>query len=141
MRRNRHALALGAILAVLGGGCGGGGTLGPASLAKQADTLRSGAAEGALLAQDAAAGKVTSIYVRVHASDLQKAAAKEAGSLRTAKTEPALESKLHRLTVLADRTAADLDRLGGASHVEQRRLGRELEAAAQESQKIGEGLK
>jgi hypothetical protein len=134
-------VVLGTILAILGGGCGGAATLGPAALQKQAEAVQSSAAEGALLAQDAAAGKITSIYTREHASDLRKAASRDAASLKTAKTNPALESNLRRLTVLADRTAADLDRLGGASRDEQRRLGSELEEAAKESEKIGEGLK
>ena len=58
-----------------------------------------------------------------------------------AKTEPAFEPKLRRLAVLAAQVRADLNRLGGASKEEERAIGRELQAAAQESQKISEELK
>jgi hypothetical protein len=128
------------MLAMLGGGCGSGAKVGAAALLQQAKSLQSHAAEGALLAQDAVAGKTTSIYTREHASELYDAASRDVAPLKTAKTEPVLEPKLRRLTALATRVAADLERLGGASTDERRRLGRELEAAAQESQKIGEGL-
>jgi len=61
--------------------------------------------------------------------------------LKAAKTEPALQPKLRRLTALATQISAGLKRLGDASKDEQRALGRELQTAAQESKKIDTGLK
>ena len=105
--------------------------MGSASLLQQAKSLQSHAAEGALLAEDAAAGRTTSVYTREHAADLAKAASGEAASLEKAKTDPALEPKLRRLRTLAARVASELGRLGDASRDERRRLGRALNAAAQ----------
>ena len=122
-------------------GCGSGGKLSANALSKQAESLQSVAAEGGLLAQDAVSGKTTRILTREHSSYLFKAASQGESSLQSAKTEPALEPKLRELTVLARRVSADLDRLGGASKEEQRTLGRELQAAAQVTKKIDEGLK
>ncbi len=139
--RRERLLVLGVILAVLGAGCGGGGKLGVKALSQQAKSLQSLSAEGALLAQDAVSGKTTRIYTREHSSDLYKAASEAEASLKAAKSEPALEPKLRRLTLLASRVRADLKRLGDASKEEARALGRELQTAAEESQKIGEGLK
>jgi hypothetical protein len=134
-------LVLAVILALLGAGCGNGGKLGAKALSQQSKSLQSEAAEGALLAQDAVSGKTTRIYIREHSSDLYKAASKVEASLNAAKTEPALQPKLRRLTALVTQVSVALKRLGDASKDEQRVLGRELQAAAQESEKIGNGLK
>jgi hypothetical protein len=139
--RRERLLVLGVSVALLGAGCGGGGKLGGKALSQQSKALRSFSAEGALLAQDAVSGKTTRIYTRVHSSDLYKAASQAEASLKVAKTEPALAPSLRRLVVLAGKVRADLGRLGGASKEEERTLGRELQAAAQESQRIGKGLK
>jgi hypothetical protein len=112
-------------------GCGSGGTLGAKSLAQRAKAVQSHAAEGALLAENSVAGRTTSVYTREHASDLAKAAAREASVLRTARTDPALEPKLRRLRTVAARVAFDLDRLERASGDERRRLSRALSAVAQ----------
>ncbi len=135
----KSVLLLGVVLALLGAGCGG-GKVGAGALSQQTKSLRSEAAEGALLAQDAASGKSTRIYTREHSSDLYGAVSRAEASLKSAKTAPALEPTLHRLVLLAAKVRGDLSRLGGASEEEQRALGRELEAAARESRKIGEGL-
>ena len=134
-------LVVGVILALVGAGCGSGGKLGAKALSQQSKSLQSLAAEGALLAQDAVSGKSTRIYTREHSADLYKAASQAEASLKAARTEPALKPKLRRLTALVTQVSAALKRLGGASKAEQRALGRDLEAAAQESQKIGEELK
>ena len=47
-------------------------------------SLQSEAAEGALLAEDAVAGKTTRIYMREHSSVSSKAASESAASLKTA---------------------------------------------------------
>ena len=129
------------VVILLGAGCGSGGQLGAKALSQQSKSLRSDASEGALLAQDAVSGKTTRIYTREHSSELYKAASPAEASLKAAKTEPALQPKLRRLTALAARVSVALKRLGGASQDEQRALGRELETAARESEKIGQGLK
>lgn len=128
MQRLPYALVL-CVLA-LAAGCGG-GMLGSSALSQHAKTVQSLAAEGALLAEDAVAGRTTSVYTREHAAELAKAASREAASLQKAKTDAALEPKLRRLGTLAARVASELDRLGDASRGEQRTLGRALNAAAQ----------
>ena len=60
--------------------------------------------------------------------------------MKLARTEPALRPKLRRLAALAAQVSAGLKLLGGASKDERRKLGRELQAAARESEKIGKGL-
>jgi hypothetical protein len=136
----KRVLALGVILALVGAGCGSGGRLDARAMLLQSKSVQSQAAEGALLAQDAVAGKTTRIFMREHASALHKAAAATEASLRAATTEPALEPSLRQLTGLAGHVSADLERLAGASESEQRSLTRDLQAAAQASQRIGEGL-
>jgi hypothetical protein len=138
--RLKRVLGLGVILALVGGGCRSGGQLGAKALSQQSKSLQSEAAEGALLAQEAASGRTTRIYTREHSSDLYRAASQVEVTLKAAKTEPALEPKLRQLAILAGQVSADLKRLGSASRDEDRVLARELHAAAQASQKIGEGL-
>jgi hypothetical protein len=135
----KRVLGLGLILTLFGGGCGSGGQPGAAALSQQSKALRSEAAEGALLAQDAASGRTTHIYTREHASDLYMAASHAEVMLKVANVEPALEPGLRRLAILASQISADLERLGGASRDEDRALARELQAAAEASQKIGQG--
>jgi hypothetical protein len=139
--RRERVLILAVILALLGAGCGSGGKLGAKALSQQSKSLQSEASEGALLAQDAVSGKTTRIYTREHSSDLYKAASQAEASLKAAKTEPALQPKLRQLTALVTQVRVALKRLGGASKAEQRVLRRELQAAAEESEKIGKGLK
>ena len=127
-------------LVALSAGCGG-GELGASALSKQADSVRALASEGALLAEDASAGKTTHTFTRVHSSELEKAAAQTASTLETAKTTPALQPKLHRLTTLARGVSDNLDQLGSASKSEQRTLANELHRAAAQSNRISEGLK
>jgi alkylhydroperoxidase/carboxymuconolactone decarboxylase family protein YurZ len=139
--RRERLLVLGVSLALLGAGCGSGGKLRAKALSQQAKSLQSLAAEGALLAQDAASGKTTRVYTREHSSDLSKAASRAEASLKAAKTEPALQPKLRHLAALGSQVSAALKRLGGASKDEQRTLGRELQTAAQESEQIREALR
>lgn len=138
--RLKHALGVGLILALVGAGCGSGSQLGAKALLQQSKLLQSEAAEGALLAQDAVAGKTTRIYLREHSSELYEAASQAEATLKAAKTQSGLESKLRQLAVLASQVSADLKRLGSASEDEDRALARELQAAALASAKIGEGL-
>jgi hypothetical protein len=139
--RRERLLVLGVILALLGAGCGGGGNLGAKALSQQAKSLQSLAAEGALLAQDAASGKTTRVYTREHSSDLSKAAFRAEASLKAAKTEPALQPKLRQLAALGSQVSTALKRIGGASKDEQRTFGHQLQTAAQESKQIVEALR
>ena len=104
----RRLLFLGVMVALVGSGCSGGGNLGGTALAQQSRSLQSLAAEGALLAQDTMSGRTTRVYTREHSTDLYKAAAQAAASLKAAKTKPELEPSLRELAVLATRVRADL---------------------------------
>ena len=126
------ALALIVVIGLLASGCGSSGSLSASALTKESTSLKSLAAEGALLARDSAAGKTTGIYTRVHSEDLDKMVSKSAKSLQAAKTAPALEPKLRKVAALAGKVSADLKRLGHASKAEQSRLARELAASAKE---------
>jgi hypothetical protein len=137
--RLKRMLSWGAILVLVGGGCGGGGKLGTKALSREAKSLQSEAAEGALLAQDAASGRTTRIYTREQSSDLSGAASRTESTLKAAKTAPALQSRVRQLAILAGQLGANLKRLGNASKDEARALARELDAASRASQKIGEG--
>ncbi len=137
--RRAGALLL-ALVVLLAAACGGQGTLGAKALEQQSKAVQSLAAEGALLAQDSAAGKSTGIFRREHATELSSAASKTEASLTSASTEPALEPKLRALTALAGKVGADLKRLASASEAEQRALGRTLDKAAHLSERIGEQL-
>ncbi|MEP7060352.1 MAG: hypothetical protein ABI828_06440 [Actinomycetota bacterium] len=137
--RRERMLVLGSIL-VMFAGCGGGRLLGAKALLQQAKSLQSEAAEGALLAQDTAAGRTTIIYTREQSSVLAKAASLIELSLSRATTVPAIEPDLRRLAELAGRVRADLGRIGNASADEERALARDLQAAAQASQKIGQAF-
>jgi hypothetical protein len=115
-------------MSVLGAGCASDGSLGASELTHQLQSLQSLAAEGALLAQDAAFGRTTRTYTREHASQLYRAATQAESMLRGATTDPSLESQRRELIVLAGRLRSELERLGNASRVEDRVLARELQA-------------
>ena len=137
-RCSRAALIVALVL--FSAGCGG-SELSAGALSKHADSVRSLASEGALLAGDASAGKTTHTFTRVHSSELHKAASQLASTLETAKTRPALEPKLHRLATLARGVSDNLEQLASASKFEQRTLAGELQRAADQSNRIAEGLK
>jgi|SRR6478672_7465988 len=136
----RSAVGLGVIVALVGASCGSSRQLGAKALLEQSKTLRSQAAEGALLSEDAVSGKATSNYVHEHAVELSEAASQIEATLRAGSTDASLESELGELVVLARRISDDLQRLSEASTDEQRTLTGELQAAADASQRIGEGL-
>jgi len=69
------------VLLLAAAGCGGKGTLGPKALQQEATGLQALAAEGGILAGDAARGRSTSVFVRVHAQYLTKAAHSSATTL------------------------------------------------------------
>ena len=61
------------LVVLLGAACGG-GDLGPTALSQRAGSLQSTAAEGALLAHDAASGKTAGTWTREHSAELAAAA-------------------------------------------------------------------
>jgi hypothetical protein len=139
-RWRRSVLGLGLIMTLIAAGCGAGGRLGAKALLEQSKTLRSEAAEGALLSEDAVSGKATSNYIHEHAVELSEAASQIEATLQAASTDPSLEPERGQLVVLARRIGADLERLSEASTDEQRTLTSELQAAADASRRIGDGL-
>jgi hypothetical protein len=138
--RLTRMLGLGVILALVGGACGAHGQLGAKALSQESKSLRSEAAEGVLMAQDAASGRTTRVYTRERSAELSMAASEAEVTLKAARTDPALEPTLRQLAVLAGQVGADLERLGNASTGEDLALVLELQAAAQASEEIGEGL-
>ncbi|MDX6619195.1 MAG: hypothetical protein QOK36_1581 [Gaiellales bacterium] len=127
-------------LGLLAAGCGGGGALGPQSLVKRSDAVGSLAAEGALLAQDGAAGKTTAIFTREHGGFLSKAASGTAAALKTAKTKPGLEPELRKLRRLSAEVRDQLERLRRASQSEQRTLAGSLGKAAAAAATISKSI-
>jgi hypothetical protein len=67
VRASRVIALTGAAVALAGAGCGV-----PSEPTKQAEEVESVAAEGALLARDAAEGRTTATFARVHAQALQE---------------------------------------------------------------------
>ena len=117
-----------AVLSIVGAACTSGGSLGAGDLSQQMESLKSIAAEGALLAPDAALGRTTRTYTREHSAQLHEAAAQAEALLRAATTDPGLESARRKLVVFAGRVSAALGRLANASRMEDRVLARELVA-------------
>jgi hypothetical protein len=138
--RRRSVLRLATICALIGTACASNGQLGTEALLQGSESLRSAAAEGALLAEDAVSGKATSNYIHEHAVELSEAASQIEATLEAASTDPSFEPERGQLVALARRISDDLQRLSEASTDERRTLTSELQAAADASQRIGEGL-
>jgi hypothetical protein len=115
----RAALAVAVVLALVAAGCGSG-------TAVEAQAVQSAAAEGAALARSYAQGDLAGAFVRVHAAESAGAARRTA--------EPLPEGRLHDL---AERAAADIDRIPGASAAELAGLRTRLEAVARRGEAIG----
>jgi hypothetical protein len=118
--------------------CGGGGELSAEQFKKEAESIQSFAAEGALLARDVADGKSTANFTRVHAGELATNAAKLEQTLTSAEPTPDVEAKLARAVELAKRVAATLNELerSPGDAVAARRLQGELEAAAKQAEEL-----
>jgi hypothetical protein len=112
--------------------CGGGGSMSHKALQQEAQTVQSLAAEGGILAGDAARGRSTTVFTREHAGFLLAAATSSARKLRRAGNAGALAP-------LAARVRDDLDRLShsGPDRAEQRRLAVDLARAAHEASRLG----
>jgi hypothetical protein len=133
-------IRLATICALIATACASNGQLGAKALLQQSKTLTSQAAEGALLSEDAVSGKATRNYIHEHAVELSEAASQIEATLRAGSTDPSLEPERGQLVVVARSISDDLLRLSEASTDEQRTLTSELQAAADASQRIGEGL-
>jgi hypothetical protein len=138
--RRTSVLRLATICALVGTACGSNGQLGAKALLQGSESMRSAAAEGALLAEDAVSGKATTNYIHEHAVELSEAASQIEATLRAGSTDPSFETQRGQLVVLARKISDDLQRLSEANTDEQRTLTGELQAAADASQRIGEGL-
>jgi hypothetical protein len=115
------------LIAVLAAGCGGSDALGRKALQQEGKGIHSLAAEGSLLAGNAAKGRTTVVFTRIHAQALRASARSSASTLAGGRTAEAW-----RLASLAVRLGVELDRLSrsGANRVEQQRLERSLAAIA-----------
>ena len=116
--------------ALAAGGCGRGGTLDAAAVRKEAESVRSVAAEGRLLAEDVAEARTYPPFARTHANELGRTAGEEAARLERARTSPSARASaaiVARLARIAGRLlgllADEVDDREGARRVE-RALGR-----------------
>jgi hypothetical protein len=107
--RGRVLLALSLLLVPACGG--GGGELSAEALVKEAESIQSFAAEGALLARDVADGRSTAPFTRVHAGELAKNAAKLEQTLEAAQAQPGVEDRLEQARILAHGVAVLLELL------------------------------
>ena len=130
----RCAVLAGALLLA---GCGGQGAPDMKALQQEATTLQSTAAEGSLLASDAARGRSTSTFVRVHANELAVAARSSAAVFAKGRGTEA-----HQLAGLADRVGRDLDRVSHSpsDRAIQRRLASVLARAAARASRLARRL-
>jgi hypothetical protein len=133
-------LLLISVVLLVAGGCGGGGSVSQKDVQKQFEAIQSLAAEGALVADGAADGRTTDVFVRVHTGYLDKAARKVEGQLSSARASGAAERDRVRGVRLASSVADELARLGddpgdraGARRIEQQ-LQRDASAAERQAQ-------
>lgn len=128
-------------LALLAAGCGGGGTLTAESFEKEAESLQSFAAEGALLAADVTRGKSTAPFARVHAGELAAQAEKLGRKLAEAEAAPGVREQVARASRLAERVAAALQQLESepGDSAGARAVQRELEEAAGAAEQMAGG--
>lgn len=117
--------------------CGGQGAPSTKALQQEASTLQSLAAEGGILASDAARGRSTSTFVRLHGSELTKAAQASAAVLARGRTPDAAA-----LAMLATRVGDALDRLShsGSDRAEQGRLAAQLTRSATRTGQLAKRL-
>jgi hypothetical protein len=121
----RLVVVVGVVFALAG--CAA-GTVSPFRVQKDAESLQSLAAEGALLAGATAAGKSTAAFTDVHASELAQQANDLAAVLASSESPPDLGARSARVVRLASLTAATLEELAKTSDMRaatvlQRRLG------------------
>jgi hypothetical protein len=107
----RRAFLFVVVVLLLGGGCGGSGSLGSHALAKDVDSVRSLAAEGELVARQVAHGETTGPFVRTHVRELHDQARSLRLALKTAQVSPELSRRRRRSALVAARVERALDRL------------------------------
>jgi hypothetical protein len=115
-------IALATIAAALATGCGV-----PSEPAKQAEEIASVAAEGALLAHDAAEGGTTGVFTRVHAQALLE----QLETLRPKVREPRLRELQAGVSRRLEKLAATPSDRGSAADIE-----RQLDERAQEAKEL-----
>lgn len=108
---SRLAPSCAALALLVLAGCGAGGTLSESELTKEIETIGSAAAEGALLAHDAADGRTTHAFTKVHSEFLSEATRKVGAELSEASVSSGLEQRRTRAEELARQTTHELDRL------------------------------
>ena len=129
MFRRGALIALGLLLLA---GCGGGGSASQKDIQKQFEAIQSLAAEGALVADGAADGRTTDVFVRVHTGYLDEAARKVQAQLSSEHASGAAERDRIRAARLASNVADQLARLGDdpGDHETARRIQKQLERDA-----------
>jgi uncharacterized protein YceK len=112
------------VAVVLLAGCGS-----QNSLEQQSKSLKALAAEGGLLAGDAARGRATTVFTREHTGFLLKSARSSASTLARQTS-----AKGRQLARVAARVTDDLERLqqSGSDRAEQRRVENDLERIAKQ---------
>ncbi len=125
-------LLLISVVLLVAAGCGGGGSVSQKDVQKQFEAIQSLAAEGALVADGAADGRTTDVFVRVHTGYLDKAARKVEGQLSSARASGAAERDRVRAARLASSVAGELARLGEdpGDRVRARRIEQQLQRDA-----------
>jgi hypothetical protein len=117
--------------------CGGGAApLDRAGVATQAETLRSVAAEGAVLAQLHARDDVTGNYLRVHARELADAADALAATIDSRGAGPGARGPAAAVETGARSAARRLERLPEADAGEAGRIARSLERTASRAAEV-----
>ena len=91
-------------------GCNG-GTVDHHALQRDAERVGSLASEGRLLAHDVTNGASTGIFVRVHAKELSVAASNLEDALGERPTSPGIGMDVRKLSRLAGKVSAELERL------------------------------
>jgi hypothetical protein len=109
------------------------------ALSDLSDSLGSQAAEGALLADEAASGDVTPIFRHEHALDLFDAASQVHATLLGTEVDSSLDPQLQALRTASERITNDLHALSG-SGADAQALSGDLQAAADAVESIGEQL-
>jgi hypothetical protein len=105
----RLAVAILAVLALLGSGCGG--AIRADELSRSVDTLVSSAGEGELLAEGVAADRTKATFVRVRARELGETVDHEAEKLDDASADPELAAEKKAAVGLAEHISSGLGQL------------------------------
>ena len=127
-----------ALLVLPTAACGGGGTLSTKAFQKQAESLQSLAAEGALVAEGAADGRTTETFVSVHTQYLGEATSKVQAELASAQASGSLDEKRTTASRLAGRVTDELGQLHRApdDRALAKRLASDLSDAADAAEEL-----